>query len=442
MENNFSKNITLLYVEDESSIREFLATRLKKVVKEIYVAANGEEGLALFKEYKPDLVITDISMPKMDGIEMSKNIRDIDSNVPITMLTAHDDSSFLLKAIELNITNYITKPIEKNKLFESIESEAKVISINKINIQQQKEIENQKIVLQKIINSQRSMVILTDFETISFKNKSFEDFFGINCENNFKKRYNSILDVFCEFGDYLHKGLLSKEYHMNNTTLGNKFYELVNKTDESERIVVILNSKLEAKSFYINITNIDFEKNIFLISLLDITKMTIDKLHTEHIAYTDGLTGVANRNKFEVRFKDEFARTKRYKSPLSIAILDIDHFKKFNDNHGHLIGDEILIMIAKECDFNTRETDLFARWGGEEFVFLLPQTKIEKAVIVIEKMKTIIKNIKHKTAGNITCSFGVTEYKDEDSLETIFNRCDKALYKAKDNGRDRIEAIE
>jgi YesN/AraC family two-component response regulator len=138
MNNNFSKNITLLYVEDENSIREFLATRLKKVVKEVFVAANGEEGLELFKKHKPDLVITDITMPKMDGIEMSKKIRDIDPDVPITMLTAHDNSNFLLKAIELNISNYITKPIEKNKLFETIENEAKVITINRINIQQQK----------------------------------------------------------------------------------------------------------------------------------------------------------------------------------------------------------------------------------------------------------------------------------------------------------------
>jgi diguanylate cyclase (GGDEF)-like protein len=442
MNNNFSKNITLLYVEDENSIREFLATRLKKVVKEVFVAANGEEGLELFKKHKPDLVITDITMPKMDGIEMSKKIRDIDPDVPITMLTAHDNSNFLLKAIELNISNYITKPIEKNKLFETIENEAKVITINRINIQQQKEIENQKIVLQKIIDSQKSIVILTDFESISFMNKAFEDFFHISSENDFKKRYNSILDVFCESGDYLHKSCIDKKYHSSNKILGNKFYELVNKTDESDRIVVTLDSKLHTKSFYINITNIDPKKSIYLISLLDITKMTIDKLHTEHIAYTDGLTGVANRNKFEIRFKDEFARAKRYNAPLSIVILDIDNFKQFNDNHGHLIGDEILVMIASECKLVTRETDLFARWGGEEFVFLLPQTKLKNAVIVIEKVQTIINNIKHKTAGNITCSFGITEYKEEDSLETIFKRCDDALYKAKENGRDRIETIE
>ncbi|MCP4970504.1 MAG: GGDEF domain-containing protein [Arcobacter sp.] len=247
--------------------------------------------------------------------------------------------------------------------------------------------------------------------------------------------------MFCEFENYINTKYLEKDKITNNINLGKEFFKLVNNTDESKRIVIICNTKLEEKSFYINISSIDSKKGLYLIGLMDITKITIDKLQIENIAYTDGLTGVANRNKFELTFEDELSRTKRYKNPLSIAILDIDNFKNFNDKYGHLIGDEVLIMIAKECELQLRASDTFARWGGEEFILILPQTKLERAIIVIEKIRNIIKNKKHKTAGFITCSFGVTEYKEKDNLKSIFKRCDKALYQAKFNGRDRVEYI-
>ncbi|MFT5661560.1 MAG: two-component system C4-dicarboxylate transport sensor histidine kinase DctB [Sulfurimonas sp.] len=125
----------------------------------------------------------------------------------------------------------------------------------------------------------------------------------------------------------------------------------------------------------------------------------------EEKAYMDGLTGVYNRNKFDVKIKKELERNERYKRNLSIALIDIDHFKIFNDTYGHLIGDEVLIMLAQTLKKKVRDVDTFARWGGEEFVILFPETSQESAKIICEKLRQDIESLEHPKAGSITASF-------------------------------------
>jgi len=163
--------------------------------------------------------------------------------------------------------------------------------------------------------------------------------------------------------------------------------------------------------------------------------------HTEKKAYIDSLTGVYNRNKLDELFENEIQRVKRYGKHFSIAIIDIDKFKNFNDTYGHLIGDEVLVMLAQCVNNNVRDSDIFARWGGEEFVILFIETSVNEAKIVAEKIKDKIQDLHHQTAGGITASFGITEYIENDTLEGIFKRCDDALYMAKENGRNRVEIL-
>jgi len=165
------------------------------------------------------------------------------------------------------------------------------------------------------------------------------------------------------------------------------------------------------------------------------------QIETEKKAYLDASTGIYNRHKFDELFDEEIHRIKRYPNQLSIAIIDIDKFKDFNDRYGHLVGDEILIMMTQSITNNIREIDVFARWGGEEFVILFKETSAEEAKIISKKLKDGIQKLQHKTAGKITASFGLTQYIKGDTTETIFKRCDDALYKAKQNGRNRIEVL-
>ena len=156
-------------------------------------------------------------------------------------------------------------------------------------------------------------------------------------------------------------------------------------------------------------------------------------------AYFDKLTGIYNRHKFEEIFKYEFKHYQRYDLAFSIALLDIDHFKRFNDTYGHQVGDEVLKMLSEHILKRIRQTDKFARWGGEEFVILFSSTTLEHAKYALEELRKSIETIKHPSAGSITASFGLSEIKKEDDLISFLSRCDEALYQAKKNGRNRIE---
>ena len=182
---------------------------------------------------------------------------------------------------------------------------------------------------------------------------------------------------------------------------------------------------------------------VYFIALQIRSKELINQLlrETQEKAYIDTLTQVYNRNKFDEVFEEEVHRVKRYNYKLSMAIIDIDKFKDFNDTYGHLIGDEVLVVMAETIKKSVRNTDVFARWGGEEFVLLFTHTNIHDAKIISYKLKDKIQSIEHPIAGNITISFGLTEYTEGDSVDSIFKRCDEALYRAKVNGRNRVECL-
>lgn len=165
------------------------------------------------------------------------------------------------------------------------------------------------------------------------------------------------------------------------------------------------------------------------------------QMKIEKKAYFDTLTGIYNRNKFDDILNEELKRVQRYSNKLSMAIIDIDKFKNINDTYGHLIGDEVLVMISKNISSTIRITDIFARWGGEEFVVLFKETSIQDAQMISKKIKDAIQNVEHPLAGSITISLGVTKYLEGDTLESIFKRCDDALYLAKENGRNRIKIL-
>jgi len=157
-------------------------------------------------------------------------------------------------------------------------------------------------------------------------------------------------------------------------------------------------------------------------------------------ALIDPLTEVYNRLAYNERFEQEYGRWKRYGSPLTIAIWDIDFFKKINDTYGHKAGDKALRTIAQVINSNVRETDFFARFGGEEFVVLLPETTLEAAEVVAEKIRMTVEECEfHSKADRvlITVSCGISELRRGDSMETVFERADKNLYRAKETGRNR-----
>ena len=161
-------------------------------------------------------------------------------------------------------------------------------------------------------------------------------------------------------------------------------------------------------------------------------------------AVNDGLTGLFVRRYFDLQLKDAFAQGQRYERVFSLLMFDIDHFKKFNDTHGHQTGDRVLQQFARLLQENTREADICCRYGGEEMAVILPQTPLEDAHLLATKLCRKIRE--HAFAGtggqalSVTASIGVAEYDPGYSApEDMVEACDAALYEAKENGRNRVE---
>ncbi len=252
-------------------------------------------------------------------------------------------------------------------------------------------------------------------------------------------------DEFCKTSQYSEDELIGQNHRiLKHPDQDEAEYKKLWKTIFSKQVYrgTLKNLAKSGNTYYVDATIVpilDTEGEIleFLAIRYDVTN------HIQAIiyAYTDTLTGISNRNKFEEVFAYELKQTLRYKNPLSLAIVDIDHFKKFNDEFGHLVGDEVLILLASTVKQHVRKTDLFARWGGEEFVLLFVNTNLENSLIALEKFRLIIEGMQHEKAGRITASFGVTEYKENDTLVSMLDRADKALYHAKTDGRNCIRSL-
>lgn len=160
----------------------------------------------------------------------------------------------------------------------------------------------------------------------------------------------------------------------------------------------------------------------------------------EQLSVTDKLTGLFNRQKLDVKLEMEFLRARRSDAPLSVIILDLDHFKNVNDTWGHQVGDQVLICTAQLLTARLRQTDCAGRWGGEEFMVICPDTDLEGARALAETLRQAIEAQTFPTAGHRTASFGVACCTVGDQVKTLVSRADEALYKAKHLGRNRVEA--
>jgi diguanylate cyclase (GGDEF)-like protein len=167
----------------------------------------------------------------------------------------------------------------------------------------------------------------------------------------------------------------------------------------------------------------------------------------ETLATTDPLTGLSNRRQIMARLEEECERIQRGGIGLSCIMLDVDHFKQVNDTYGHQQGDEVLKMIASQARASLRAYDVVGRYGGEEFIVLLPETDLETAQAVAERLRMAIQAsaLLRTATGHpqpTTVSLGLTQWRSGDTVDTLIHRADEALYRAKANGRNRIEIVE
>ncbi len=437
MNKEILKKINLLYVEDENDVREFTSKTISGIVNNIIIAVNGLEGLDKYLENPEiNLILTDINMPKMGGLEMCAEIRKKDKDIPIVITSAHSDPDFLKKAIDVKVSAYAMKPIDLYKLIESMIMAFEPIylrnELEKINLNLKHQVEEAVKQTKSILDAQDNIVILTDLNKIIDVNKKFLEFFDVKDLNEFNEKNGSILSKLKKVKGFFNESILA-----NNEN----WIEELQKLDELDRVVKIENKQQVDRIFSVNVDDYEHKGEHYVISLTDITELKEKSNLLEYQATHDQLTGLFNRQKFNNMFTKEIKRGKRYSNSLSLIIFDIDDFKSFNDNFGHPVGDEVLKVIAKIVSNSIREHDIAVRWGGEEFLILLPQTTLNGALQVAEKIRTTIEKHSSKLIPRqVTASFGVTVLLKEDNEESLLSKADKNLYEAKALGKNRTIA--
>ncbi|QDF30178.1 sensor domain-containing diguanylate cyclase [Halarcobacter anaerophilus] len=294
--------------------------------------------------------------------------------------------------------------------------------INDITIQKENYIK-----LQKFIDTQDNIVILTDSEKLNFANKKFFSFLGYENLENFKKFYSCICELFIENDRFFHLGKIKKDEN---------WIEEIQKIPSSQRVVALLGQDFSIHTFSVTVNK--FENNLFIVSFTDISETMTEQIELEEKTVHDKLTSAFNREYFDLNYKKFIKEYTKEKTHLAISILDIDFFKKVNDNFGHDIGDYVLKELVSEINRFSRKDDILIRWGGEEFILILKVESEKGLYKALEHIRKIIELHYFEKVEKITCSFGASIYKNNESIETTIKRADNALYKAKETGRNRV----
>jgi diguanylate cyclase (GGDEF)-like protein/PAS domain S-box-containing protein len=295
----------------------------------------------------------------------------------------------------------------------------------------EKDIYNQKLYFQSILDSQENMIIVTDKKKIIEANHSFLIFFGYRNLDDFKSEHSDIIELALDIPGYI-----------TNNGKSHWIDSILNDSCSQKLAAFRPENTKPAKIFSININILSIEEGeVYVATFSDVTELERKSKTFEEKASNDALTGIYNKDKFYEILSSEVELAKKYKNDLSVIFFDIDHFKKINDTYGHQVGDNVLhelVQITKTC---MRKSDIFSRWGGEEFIVLLPQIDIDDALQVGEKFRKKIMQYNFNEVQHVTCSFGVTTLSENDTVEKLVKRADKALYKAKETGRNRVVGI-
>ena len=297
--------------------------------------------------------------------------------------------------------------------------------------------------------------------------KKAVDISNIVSKTNPKGIITYVNDRFCEVSGYTKNELIGKPHNVvRHPSMSSSIFKELWDTIKQKKAWngVISNLRKDGRKYVVDSTIIpildidgdiveyiairhdvtEFEQTKQQLRTLNMAmKNKVDELYSmtaelEEQASTDTLTGTLNRAKFEQFFELEVRKAKLNNNILSMILVDIDHFKNINDTFGHNVGDEVLKEISTLIKSKLKGVDLFARWGGEEFVILLPGTETNGAKILAEKLRVSIEENSFSTVGNLTASFGVGSYCESESKIDFFNKVDDTLYEAKRTGRNKI----
>ncbi|MEF3191003.1 MAG: diguanylate cyclase [Campylobacterales bacterium] len=407
----FPKN-RILVVDDTPQNIELLGVLLRRERWEVMAATSGEKALAMVERKPPDLILLDVMMPAMDGYEVCRRLKanPVTEKIPVIFLTAKNEREDMLEGFKGGGVDYITKPFDAQELLARVRTHLQLVDHQKALARYHRLAD--RFVLGTTTN--KNGIIMEASEAFA-QRVGFQREELIGRSHNIIRHPDMSQEFFASLWSTIERGEPWRGEIKNLTKSGEVFW---------------------ADTYIEPIIDIDGAILGYEAVRIDIT----DKKRIEELAITDRLTGVYNRLRLDEALNHEIARAKRYYHPLSLVMIDIDYFKKINDTYGHQAGDEVLKKVAFLIKTSLRDSDVVGRWGGEEFMVLLPETSLEAALELSERLRQRIFEADFGEIGHRSCSFGVATLREEESVTQLVARADEALYRAKHNGRNRVES--
>ena len=449
----------ILIVDDDPLNVKLLAAMLPVETYESIFAYGGDEALKIVALDKPDLILLDVMMPKTNGLEVTKRLKNDPHtrDIPVILVTAMDGTNNKIMGLEAGADEFLNKPINKAELL------ARIKSLLRLKQYQDK--------LKNHADSSNFIVPPADTERLLQGALNLPSILLV--EDNEKD--SKLIHSYLHGEPYQIK--LAKDGHdaisraqQENIDLilldillpgidGFEVCRLLKEREQTSNIQIVaitslqdLDSKIKgielgADDYLVKPIN-RHELRVRVKALIK-KKAYLDSLHVSYemalnSAITDKLTGLYNHGYFKHFLSFEIKRSLRHQTPVSLLMMDIDGFKLYNDQLGHLAGDQILKEIGQVVKANIRQIDLAARYGGEEFAVIMPNTDPHEALKIAERLRQTIKT--HPlppeislTAKNLSVSIGVAGYPPYDeSVRVLVQQADRALYKAKREGKDRV----
>jgi two-component system cell cycle response regulator len=443
---------TILVVDDGPENVVLLRRILTKAGYKVESAKNGEEALELAGELLPDMVLLDIDMPVLDGYETCRRLKEDGRtcNIPVIFISALDTLEDKMRAFETGGVDYISKPF----YIEEVQARVKLhLSLGFLNEQLQSANRELAMRVEELTNSEQQLqereskleAFINALPNLSFIYDEDGRYLEVLANESSLLRLKAeelkgrLIDEVMPAAeaklmmDAIHRSIETGktqiiEYKIPVLASGERWFE--------GRIAVMEKGKRHEK-----------DKVVFIATeISDRIKLYQE---VQRLATEDPLTGSFNRRHFLAIATQELKRTLRYGQNLSILMLDIDHFKRFNDTFGHPSGDNALTELVKLCQTTLRTTDVLGRYGGEEFIILLPEIGGDQAFNAGNRLRKEIEKLSIETTSgkqSITVSIGAAGFDRKNDpivdIDKLIQHADQALYEAKAAGRNCVRLWE
>ena len=413
----------ILCIDDIESNLFVLESVLQDDKNESYnvlTALSAHAGLDILLRSKVDIILLDVMMPEVDGflcaqmIKSNKKTKDI----PIIFVTAKKDDDTIDKCYAVGGADYVNKPFNSVELLARVSFHLRFQDKTRL-------LEEEKKYVQNILDLQENLIIVTDGKKALNANKALLNFFGLRNFSEFQSNHVCIDSALIKEDGY---------FHLDSAKKNSAWIDEVVELSKKEDVLVKIKGASKESVFTLKITNFN---DFYILNLTDVTKISKLSDEYERAANFDNLTQIYNRNMLHSLLNKKINSKREKEDGFVLMMLDIDFFKKVNDAYGHLVGDEVLKGISQVVKKHIRADEIFARWGGEEFV-LVVNVGIQQGMKIAENLRKYVEAEDFGVAKEITCSFGITEFMENDTLDTLIKRADDALYKAKETGRNKV----